>query len=185
STGYGAEFVKMVEGDWGHGPRLDNVEGIKWLFEEGISSPEKLFLVGGSYGGYMALLLHGRHPEYFRAVVDTFGPSNLFTFVNSVPDPWKPLMKRWVGDPQPDRQRFINDSPIAYVQAMPKPMLVIQGAKDPLVVKEESDQIVAKLKEKGRDVEYLLLEDEGHGFSKKENEINVYMRVLDFLEKHQ
>lgn len=133
----------------------------------------------------MALLLHGRHPEYFKAVVDIFGPSDLFTFVESVPAHWKPIMQRWLGDPKKDKDRYINDSPVTYLDGMTKPMLVIQGAKDPRVVKEESDQIVAKLKEQERDVEYLVLEDEGHGFSKKENEIKVYQLMLDFLEKHQ
>ena len=185
STGYGSAFTKLVEQDWGEGPRLDCIAGIEWLFENGITEREKLFLVGGSYGGYMALLLHGRHPDYFKAVVDIFGPSDLFTFVNSVPAHWKPMMERWLGDPERDKERFIKDSPITYLDGMVKPMLVIQGAKDPRVVKEESDQIVAKLKEKGRDVEYLVLEDEGHGFSKKENEIKVYNLMLEFLEKHQ
>ncbi|WP_100013033.1 S9 family peptidase [Lentibacillus sediminis] len=185
STGYGSSFVKLVEQDWGEGPRLDNVAGIEWLFENNITDREKLFLVGGSYGGYMALLLHGRHPEYFKAVVDIFGVSNLFTFVNSVPEHWKPIMERWVGDPERDKERFIKDSPDTYLDGMTKPMLVIQGAKDPRVVKEESDQIVAKLREKGRDVEYFVMEDEGHGFSKKENEIKVYSLMLDFLQKHQ
>jgi len=185
STGYGSEFVKLVEQDWGHGPRLDCVAGIEWLFENEITSREKLFLVGGSYGGYMALLLHGRHPEYFKAVVDIFGPSDLFTFVQSVPPHWKPIMERWLGDPERDKERFVKDSPVTYLDGMTKPMLVIQGAKDPRVVKEESDQIVAKLKEEGRDVEYLVLDDEGHGFSKKENEIKVYQLMLDFLGKHQ
>ena len=185
STGYGSEFVKLVEQDWGHGPRLDCIAGIDWLFDNKVTSKEKLFLVGGSYGGYMALLLHGRHPEYFKAVVDIFGPSDLFTFINSVPPHWKPIMERWLGDPERDKERFVKDSPVTYLDGMTKPMLVIQGAKDPRVVKEESDQIVAKLKNEGRDVEYLVLEDEGHGFSKKENEIKVYKLMLDFLEKHQ
>ncbi|WP_027964601.1 S9 family peptidase [Halalkalibacillus halophilus] len=185
STGYGSDFVKLVEQDWGEGPRLDCLEGIQWLFDQGISSPEKLFLIGGSYGGYMALLLHGRHPEYFKAVVDIFGVSDLFTFVNSVPEHWKPIMKRWLGDPEADRARFEKDSPVTYLDGMKKPMLVIQGAKDPRVVKEESDQIVEKLRNEGRDVDYLVLDDEGHGFSKKENEINVYQTMLKFLEKHQ
>ena len=184
STGYGSEFVKLVERDWGEGPRLDNVAGIEWLFENGITDRNKLFLVGGSYGGYMALLLHGRHPEYFKAVIDIFGPSDLFTFVDSVPPHWKPLMDRWVGDPVRDKERFIKDSPVTYLDTMTKPMLVIQGAKDPRVVKAESDQIVAKLKEKGREVEYIVLEDEGHGFSKKENEIKVYTSMLEFMGKY-
>ncbi|SEQ70360.1 Dipeptidyl aminopeptidase/acylaminoacyl peptidase [Virgibacillus subterraneus] len=185
STGYGSSFVKLVEQDWGEGPRLDCVAGIEWLFEKTITDREKLFLVGGSYGGYMTLLLHGRHPEYFKACVDIFGPSDLFSFINSVPPHWKPIMDRWLGDPERDKERFIKDSPVTYLDGMTKPMLVIQGAKDPRVVKEESDNIVAKLEEAGRDVEYLVLEDEGHGFSKKENEINVYNRMLDFLEKHK
>lgn len=185
STGYGSAFTKLVEQDWGEGPRLDCLAGIDWLIENGITDSNRLFLVGGSYGGYMALLLHGRHAEYFKAVVDIFGPSDLFTFVNSVPPHWKPIMERWLGDPVRDKERFINDSPVTYLDGMTKPMLVIQGAKDPRVVKEESDQIVAKLQEQGRDVEYLVLDDEGHGFSKKENEIKVYERMLDFLEKHQ
>jgi dipeptidyl aminopeptidase/acylaminoacyl peptidase len=185
STGYGSTFTKMVEGDWGEGPRLDCVYGIEWLIEQGISSKEKLFVMGGSFGGYMTLLLAGRHPEYFRAAVDIFGPSNLFTFINSVPEHWKPLMKRWLGDPEKDKERLEKDSPLTYLEQMNKPMLVVQGANDPRVVKEESDQIVEALTKRGVEVEYLVLEDEGHGFSKKANEIKVYKRVLDFLSKHQ
>ncbi|MFC0273099.1 S9 family peptidase [Metabacillus herbersteinensis] len=183
STGYGLAFTKMVEGDWGHGPRLDNIEGLEWLIDKGYADREKILLMGGSYGGYMALLLHGRHPEYFKAVVDIFGPSNLFSFIESVPEHWKPVMKQWVGDPVEDKEKLEEDSPINYLDTMTKPMLVIQGATDPRVVKVESDQIVAALKEKARDVEYLVLEDEGHGFSKKENEIKVYRKVLEFFDR--
>lgn len=185
STGYGAEFTKMIEGDWGEAPRLDCVAGIEWLFENKVVDRDKLFIMGGSFGGYMTLLLAGRHPEYFRAAIDIFGVSNLFSFINSVPEHWKPMMKRWVGDPIEDKERLTKDSPTTYLDTMVKPMLVIQGANDPRVVKEESDQIVAALKEKGTHVEYLVLEDEGHGFSKKENEIKVNRLILDFLERHQ
>ncbi|WP_138495156.1 S9 family peptidase [Paenibacillus pinistramenti] len=185
STGYGSEFVKRVEGDWGEGPRLDCIAGMEWLFDQGISSRGKLFVVGGSYGGYMTLLLAGRHPEYFRAAVDIFGPSNLFTFMNSVPEDWKPVMERWLGHPERDKERLTKDSPITYLKQMVNPMLVIQGANDPRVVKAESDQIVAALKEQGTDVEYLVLDDEGHGFSKRKNEIAVYRRMLEFLNKHR
>ncbi|UHA75550.1 S9 family peptidase [Paenibacillus sp. 481] len=185
STGYGSNFTKLVECDWGEGPRKDCLKGMEWLFEQGISSRDKLFVIGGSYGGYMTLLLAGRHADYFKAAVDIFGVSNLFTFVTSVPDFWKPMMERWVGDPEKDRERFITDSPITYLDTMVNPMLVIQGANDPRVVKEESDQIVEALRSKGRDVEYVVLDNEGHGFSKKENEILVYERMLDFLKRHQ
>ncbi|MDQ0270420.1 S9 family peptidase [Cytobacillus purgationiresistens] len=183
STGYGLKFSKMVEGDWGNGPRLDNVAALDWLIDEGYAEKGNILLMGGSYGGYMALLLHGRHADYFKAVVDIFGPSDLFSFINSVPEDWKPVMDQWVGNPERDREKLIEFSPITYLDSMTKPMLVIQGANDPRVVKEESDQIVQALQGKGRDVEYMLLEDEGHGFSKKENEIAVYEKILSFLNK--
>ncbi|MEK3981318.1 S9 family peptidase [Psychrobacillus sp. FSL K6-2836] len=183
SSNYGLKFMKLVEGDWGHGPRLDNLEGLEWLIKEGYVDRDKILLLGGSYGGYMSLLLHGRHAEYFKAVVDIFGPSNLFSFVDSVPEFWKSFMIQWVGDPVKDKDKFIEDSPITYLDGMTKPMLVIQGANDPRVVQKESDQIVAALKEKGRDVEYIVLPDEGHGFSKKQNEIYVYGKMLEFLDR--
>ncbi|WAH37944.1 S9 family peptidase [Alicyclobacillus dauci] len=185
SSGYGATFMKMVEGDWGHGPRLDMIEGIEWLIQQGRADREKLFLVGGSYGGYMTLLLHGRHADYFKACVDIFGPSNLFTFSESVPDHWKPMMRPWLGDPVEDKDRFVADSPITYLAGMTKPMLVIQGANDPRVVKAESDQIVAALREQGTEIEYIVFDDEGHGFSKKGNEIHAYGSAVAFLDKHR
>ncbi|MCM3388855.1 S9 family peptidase [Ureibacillus chungkukjangi] len=183
STNYGLKYSKLVEGDWGHGPRLDNIQGLEWLIENGYADREKILLLGGSYGGYMALLLHGRHAEYFKSVVDIFGPSDLFSFIESVPEFWKPFMEQWVGDPVKDKERLTKDSPITYLDGMTKPMLVIQGANDPRVVQKESDQIVAALKEKGRDVEYIVLEDEGHGFSKKQNEILVYGKIIEFFNE--
>lgn len=185
STGYGSSFVKLVEQDWGEGPRKDCLAGMDWLFAQGISSPEKLFVMGGSYGGYMTLLLAGRNPEYFRAAIDIVGVSNLFTFYNSVPEHWKPIMERWLGDPERDRERFIKDSPITYLDSMVNPMLIIQGANDPRVVKEESDQIVEALRAKGCDVEYLVFDDEGHGITKRANEKIGYRRMVEFLERCQ
>jgi protease II len=183
STGYGLAFTKMVEGNWGDGPRLDNIAGLEYLYENGLADREKTLLMGGSFGGYMALLLHGRHPEYFKAVVDVFGPSNLFSFIESVPEHWKPIMNQWVGDPIKDFDKLTEYSPITYLDTMTKPMLIIQGANDPRVVKQESDQIVKALQDKGRDVKYLVLEDEGHGFSKKSNEILVNRTILEFFDQ--
>ncbi|EJW14945.1 peptidase S9 prolyl oligopeptidase active site domain protein [Paenibacillus alvei DSM 29] len=93
-------------------------------------------------------------------------------------------MKQWVGDPEQDKERFITDSPITYLDSMTNLMLVIQGANDPRVVQEESDQVVEKLRQLGRDVEYIVLDDEGHGFSKKENEMRVYRAIVEFLKRH-
>lgn len=183
STGYGLEFKKMVEGDWGYGPRLDNVAGLDWLIDNGYTEKGEILLMGGSYGGYMALLLHGRHTEYFKVVIDIFGPSDLFSFIKSVPEDWKPIMDQWVGNPEKDKEKLIEFSPITYMDNMTKPMLVVQGANDPRVVKAESDQIVKALQDLGRSVEYMVLEDEGHGFSKKENEIAVYKQILKFFEQ--
>ncbi|WP_243388089.1 S9 family peptidase [Bacillus kexueae] len=183
SSNYGLSFMKMVEGNWGDGPRFDNLAGINWLINNGYVDKDKLLLLGGSYGGYMALLLHGRHHEYFKAVVDIFGVSNLLTFLDSIPEYWKSYATQWVGDPIKDRKKLIAHSPITYIDQMVKPMLVIQGANDPRVVKEESDQIVTKLKEKGRHIEYIVLDDEGHGFQKKENEIFVFSKVVEFLNQ--
>ncbi|MGP1907837.1 S9 family peptidase [Metabacillus sp. JX24] len=184
STRYGLSFSKLVEGDWGNGPRFDMTAGIDWLIGEGLADKEKIFLMGGSYGGYMALLLHGRHADYFKAVVDIFGPSDLFSFIESVPKFWKPAMDQWVGNPERDREKLIDFSPITHIDGMTKPMLVIQGANDPRVVKAESDKIVEALRQKGRKTDYIVLEDEGHGFSKKENEILVYKAIADFLNQH-
>ncbi|WP_136604477.1 S9 family peptidase [Paenibacillus dokdonensis] len=185
STGYGSSFVKLVEQDWGEGPRKDCLAGMEWLFEQGISSRDRLFVLGGSYGGYMTLLLAGRNPEYFKAAIDIFGVSNLFTFYNSVPDHWKPIMEQWLGDPERDRERFIKDTPITYLDNMVNPMLIIQGANDPRVVKAESDQIVEALQAQGRDVEYIVFDDEGHGITKKANEKVAYARMVEFLNRCQ
>ena len=184
STGYGLAFMKMVEGDWGEGPRLDNVAALDWLIENGYAQKGNIYLVGGSYGGYMSLLLHGRHAEYFKAVIDIFGPSDLFSFIDSVPEHWKPIMDQWVGNPEKDRDKLIEFSPITYLDGMTKPMLGIQGANDPRVVQAESDKIVDALRKLGREVEYMVLEDEGHGFSKKENEIAVSRKMLEFMGKY-
>ncbi|AOP14100.1 Dipeptidyl-peptidase IV [Bacillus licheniformis] len=141
--------------------------------------------MGGSYGGYMSLLLHGRHPEYFRAVVDICGVSNLFSFVKTVPDFWQPMMEKWVGNPERDYEKMKADSPVTYLENMTQPMLIIQGANDPRVVKEESDQVVDQLRNMERNIEYLVLENEGHGFSKKENKMKVYRAIFEFFEKHR
>lgn len=184
STGYGESFMKLVNKDWGGGPRLDIVTGMEWLDQQGRSTADKWFCIGGSYGGYMTLLLHGRHATKFKAFVDIFGPSNLFTTIETAPEHWKAADRELIGDPEIDREKLIEDSPMTYIDQMTKPMLVIQGANDPRVVKVESDVIVNAMREKDQEVEYLVLEDEGHGFSKTENAIKVYKLMVSFLQKY-
>ncbi|WP_246945273.1 S9 family peptidase [Bacillus pinisoli] len=184
STGYGESFMKLVNKDWGGGPRLDIVAGMEWLNQQGKSSEDKWFCIGGSYGGYMTLLLHGRHADLFKGFVDIFGPSNLFTTIETAPEHWKAADRELIGDAVEDREKLIEDSPMTYIDQMTKPMLVIQGANDPRVVKVESDVIVEAMKQRGQDVEYLILEDEGHGFSKTENALKVYSLMVNFIKKY-
>ena len=182
SMGYGATFEKMVEQNWGDGPRFDCVAGMDWLLREGIGEKGKIVSIGGSYGGYMSLLLAGRHPEYFCGIVDIFGISNLLTFLEKAPASWKPLMDQMVGNPETDYDKLVRDSPITYIDQMNSPMFIIHGKNDPRVMTEESERIVNELKAKGVDVEYLLFEDEGHEFSKKRNEMRAYKGIKGFLD---
>ncbi|MEK4016354.1 MULTISPECIES: alpha/beta hydrolase family protein [Bacillus] len=119
------------------------------------------------------------------AVVDICGVSNLFSFVESVPDFWQPMMEKWVGNRERDYEKLKADSPVTYLENMTQPMLIIQGANDPRVVKEESDQVVDRLKAMGRNIEYLVLENEGHGFSKTENKIKAYHKIFEFFESNR
>ncbi|MGR3764477.1 S9 family peptidase [Rossellomorea sp. NS-SX7] len=183
STGYGTAFQKMVEQDWGGGPRLDCVKGMDWLIDNGYAEKGKIVCMGGSYGGYMSLLLAGRHTEYFCGIIDIFGISNLLTFIDNLPTTWRPLMNQLVGDPEKDREKLVKDSPITYIDQMDKPMFIIHGENDPRVKTEESERIVESLSKKGIYVEYLLFDDEGHGFSKKKNEIEAYQRIRTFIDK--
>ncbi len=184
STGYGESFTNMVNKDWGGGPRLDIVAGMQWLDRHGRTDAGKWFCVGGSYGGYMTLLLHGRHPGLFKAFVDQFGPSNLFTTLKTAPKHWKEEDAELIGDAVKDKDKLIEDSPMTYLDNMTKPMLVVQGANDPRVVQQESDDIVAALRGREQDVEYLLLPDEGHGYSKTANMVKVYKAIVEFLERY-
>lgn len=165
------------------GPRFDVLYGIDILVKQWRVEADKIILFGGSYGGYLSLLLFGRHPDRFKACVDIFGPTNLFTLIETCPDHWKERMDSWIGNPIKDRERLIEHSPITYVKNISKPILIIQGANDPRVKQSESDQIVEALRHNRRAVDYIVYEDEGHGFTKKENEIDAYQIISQFLEK--
>ncbi len=184
STGYGKSFEKKIYHDWGGNELKDLEYAIKWLISQDWIDPKRIGLFGASYGGFAALSCITRLPKYgLRAAVDIVGPSNLVTFIKTVPEHWKSLTIELVGDPDKEEIFLKERSPITFVDdANPlTSLLVIQGANDPRVAKSESDQIVERLREKGMDVEYMIFEDEGHGFTKYNNQIKALKRSAEFL----
>jgi len=184
STGYGKSYQRLVQRDWGGGDMQDWEHAVKWLREQDWVEPERIGVYGGSYGGFAVLTCVTRLPQYWAAAVDIFGPSNLVTFAKAVPPTWKRFIARFVGDPENEADFLMERSPITYVENVQTPLLVIQGATDPRVVKGESDQLVEKLKSLGRDVEYVVFDDEGHGFTKRPNELKAYGLAAEWLEQH-
>jgi dipeptidyl aminopeptidase/acylaminoacyl peptidase len=144
----------------------------------------RLAVYGGSFGGFATLSAMTRLPDYWACGVDLVGPSNLVTFVRAVPPFWQRSMKAWVGDPDEDAEMLIERSPITYAEQLRAPLLVVQGARDPRVVKSESDQMVERLRSLGRTVEYQVFEDEGHGLTKRRNQLAAYHMIGDFLFRH-
>jgi dipeptidyl aminopeptidase/acylaminoacyl peptidase len=169
STGYGISYQKLIHRDWGGAELKDFERAAKYAQSLDWVDPERLGVFGGSFGGFATLSCVSRLPEYWSAAVDIFGPANLQTFARSVPEFWKRMMKLWVGDPDEDAEMLKERSPITYVDEIRAPLLVIQGANDPRVVKPESDQIVERLRQNGQTVEYMVFDDEGHGFTKTAN----------------
>jgi dipeptidyl aminopeptidase/acylaminoacyl peptidase len=184
STGYGKTYQKLIHHDWGGADLEDWRHAAEWLKAQPFVDGGRLGVYGGSYGGFATLSCVTRLPEYWRAAVDIVGPSNLLTFVRAVPPQWVRFMAEWVGDADTEADFLRERSPITYVDQVRAALLVIQGAKDPRVVKGESDQMVARLRELGRDVEYEVFEDECHGFTRYTNEIRGYRLTVDWLERH-
>lgn len=184
STGYGLDYTKQVDRDWGGRDRLDHVHAMKMLSRDPRINTSRSGVVGRSYGGYMTLTLASRHPELWSAAVDMFGPFDLVNFMNRIPETWKPYFAIAVGDPDKDRDFLAERSPRTYIENIACPLLVIQGKNDPRVVEAESRDLVEHLRELGKDVEYLLFENEGHDVLKLENRIRCYNAITDFFVKH-
>jgi pimeloyl-ACP methyl ester carboxylesterase len=185
SSGYGLEYMKRVDRDWGGQDRLDHVFAMtEVLPKDDRIDVERAGVVGRSYGGYMTLTLAGRHPELWSAAVDMFGPYDLSTFLARIPETWKPYFSLAIGDPETNRDFFVERSPRTYVSDMACPLLVIQGKNDPRVVEPESRDLVEELRALGRDVEYLVFEDEGHDVLKLENRVRCYEAIVGFFTKH-
>ncbi len=187
SSGYGLNYMKQVDHDWGGQDRLDHVHAMtKILPKDKRLDMKHAAVVGRSYGGYMTLTLSGRHPELWSAACDMFGPYDLMTFCDRLPETWKPFFRVILGDPATSEGRsFMKErSPKTYLDNLSCPMLVIQGRNDPRVVAKESEELVADLKKKGKDIEILLFEDEGHDVLKHANRVTCYNAITDFFSKH-
>ena len=184
STGYGKTYQRLVQRDWGGGDMKDWEHAVKWLHEQEWVDADRIGVYGGSYGGFAVLTCVTRLPDYWAAAVDIFGPSNLITAAKAAPPTWRRMMKRFMGDPDEDADMLRERSPMTYIENVKTPLLVIQGAKDPRVVKAESDQLVDTLRTLGREVEYVVFEDEGHGFTKRQNEVRAIELSADWLERH-
>lgn len=184
SMGYGFNYMKQVDHDWGGLDRLDHVHAMKVLKKDTRLDVSRTAVVGRSYGGYMTLTMAARHPELWSAAVDMFGPYDLLTFSDRLPETWKPYFKISLGDPVADREFLIERSPRTYIDQIQCPLLVIQGKNDPRVIEQESRDLVEHLRGVGKQVEYLMFENEGHDVLKIENRITCYNAITDFFKKH-
>lgn len=189
STGYGRQFWEASFGQWGLKMQDDVTDGVRWLVAQGIADEKRVAIYGGSYGGYCTLAGITFTPEIYACAVDYVGVSNLFTFMETIPPYWEPYRKmlyEMVGNPNipADSSRLHATSPVFHVDKIRVPLLIAQGAKDPRVNQAESDQIVEALKKRNITVEYILKENEGHGFYNQENRFEFYGRMEAFFGEH-
>lgn len=187
STGYGKKFWEDSFKQWGLTMQDDITDGANWLIEQGIADKNRIAIYGGSYGGYATLEGLVKTPDLYAAGVDYVGVSNLFTFMKTIPPYWKPfleMMYEMVGNPVTDSLQYVETSPALNADKIVAPLFIAQGANDPRVNKDESDQMVKALKERGVVVEYLVKDDEGHGFRNEENRFDFYRAMEEFLAKH-
>jgi pimeloyl-ACP methyl ester carboxylesterase len=185
STGYGLDYTKRVDRDWGGLDRLDHVHAMtEVLPQDDRVDATRAGVVGRSYGGYMTLMLAARHPELWRGAVDMFGPYDLFTFMERIPETWKPYFALAVGDPEKDADFLIDRSPKTHIADISCPLLVIQGQNDPRVVERESRDVVEQMRGLGRDVDYLVFDDEGHDVLKLANRVRCYDTIVGFFGQH-
>ena len=181
STGYGTEYQKLIHHDWGGDELRDFEHAVAYLHGLDWVDPARIGVFGGSFGGFATLSCVSRLPKLWAAAVSIVGPSNLVTFARSVPPTWLRYMAQWVGDPETEADFLMARSPISYADQIVAPLFVVQGANDPRVVQAESDQIVASLRERGVDVRYDVYQDEGHGFTKRENQTKAIGDTANFL----
>ena len=188
SSGYGKAFNMMDNKKHGDVDLKDCIEGKTYLQSLDFIDPEKIGIIGGSYGGYMTMAALAFAPEEFNVGVNIFGVTNWLRTLKSTPPWWESFRKALfdeLGDPfTADSVRLHAISPLFHAENITKPVMVLQGANDPRVLQVESDEMVEAIRTNNVEVEYVLFPDEGHGFRKKENQIEGYGKVLKFLDKH-
>jgi pimeloyl-ACP methyl ester carboxylesterase len=187
SSGYGLSYTKRVDRDWGGLDMADHVHAMtEVLPNDELVDTSRAGVVGRSYGGYMTLMLASRHPELWQAAVDMFGPFDLITFSQRIPETWKPYFALALGDPEneADRGLLVERSPKTRIADITAPLLVIQGRNDPRVVEPESADLVEELRGIGKDVDYLVFEDEGHDVLKLPNRVRCYDAITGFFSRH-
>jgi dipeptidyl aminopeptidase/acylaminoacyl peptidase len=187
SIGYGKRFWELSFKQWGKTMQDDVSDGVKWLVDSGIADAKKIAIYGGSYGGYCTLAGLTFTPEIYACGIDYVGVSNLFTFMKSIPEYWKPMlcmMYEMVGNPEKETELLTAASPVFHVDKIRAPLFIVQGRMDPRVNVNESDQMVEALKKKGIDVPYMVKDNEGHGFANEENKFDFYSAMESFLAKH-
>jgi dipeptidyl aminopeptidase/acylaminoacyl peptidase len=187
STGYGKQFLNAGDREWGRKMHDDLLDAVGHVVDAGLADPQRVAIYGGSYGGYAALVGATFTPDVFTCAVDIVGPSNLKTLIESVPPYWAPMIAQFhnrVGNPETEADLLWERSPLSRAEQIRIPLLIAQGANDPRVKQAEAEQIVAVLRDKGIDHEYLLFPDEGHGFAKPVNRLRFYAAAEAFLAEH-
>ncbi|HES59843.1 MAG: S9 family peptidase [Calditrichaceae bacterium] len=187
STGYGREFWEISFKEWGKSMQDDITDGVNWLIKQGIADSTRIGIYGGSYGGYAVLAGLAFTPDLYACGIDYVGVSNIFTLMQTIPPYWEPIREMFyamVGDPEKEKELLTAASPLFHADKIKAPLFVAQGANDPRVKKAESDQIVNALKERGVEVQYMVKENEGHGFGNEENRFDFYGEMEKFLGQH-
>ena len=187
SVGYGKAFWQAGFKQWGRKMQDDVTDGVLWAVEQGIADRKRLAIYGGSYGGYAALAGATFTPELYACAVSYVGPSNIFTLLESIPPYWKPFIEmeyEEIGDPSKDKELLEKVSPVFHAERIKIPLFVAQGANDPRVNKAESDQIVEAVRKTGKEVVYMVKDNEGHGFQNEENRFDFYRTMEEFFRKH-
>jgi dipeptidyl aminopeptidase/acylaminoacyl peptidase len=184
STGYGLEFQKANIKDLGGGDLQDEVYAARFLVDTGYADPKKNGITGGSYGGYMTLMAVGKTPEVWAAAVEEYGIINWFTMLQHEDPLLQEYEKSILGDPVKDRSVYEDDSPLKYIRNAKAPLLVLQGDNDIRVPKEEAEQVVQTLKGAGKTVDAHYYPNEGHGFAKRENQIDAIQRTVEWFDRY-